>query len=62
MHYGGVVGTLTAGMGAGVIAKLPNTGGARSAILVIAMLSMAVGLIVLASTAVRYLAKRRASN
>ena len=62
MHYGGVGGTLTVALGAGTIARLPNTGGGRSAILVIAVLSMAVGLTILASTAVRYLAKRRASN
>ena len=59
MNYGKVTGIITGGMGAGAIAVLPNTGGSRSVVRIVAMLSVAIGLAVLVSTAIRYLAKRR---
>jgi LPXTG-motif cell wall-anchored protein len=55
---GAVLGATTTGAGAATIAALPNTGGSRSVIANVAMLSIAVGLAVLVTTAVRFVAKR----
>jgi hypothetical protein len=56
--YGKVLGATTGGLGAGAIAVLPNTGGSRSVVMDVALLSVAVGVAILATTAVSVLAKR----
>jgi hypothetical protein len=56
-----VLGATTGGLGAGAIAVLPNTGGNRSVLANLALLSIAVGLAILVSTAIRIVVKRHYS-
>ena len=58
MTYTNVLGATTGLGGGAAVAVLPNTGGSRSVVIDIALLSVAVGLAVLVSTAVRAIAKR----
>jgi hypothetical protein len=60
MEYGGtVVGATTTVAGASTIAALPETGGSRNVITYVAMASIVLGVAIIASTAVRMIAKRR---
>ena len=60
--YGGVVlGASTTVAGAATIASLPNTGGSRSVISNVAIASIVLGIAVLISTAIRFVAKRNYS-
>jgi hypothetical protein len=56
-----VLGATTGGLGAGAIAVLPNTGGNRSVLANLALLSLVVGLAILVSTAIRFVVKRHYS-
>jgi LPXTG-motif cell wall-anchored protein len=58
MDYGKVLGVTTGGLGAGAIAVLPNTGGSRSVLVNVAILSVAVGAGVLFSTIAAVAIKR----
>ena len=58
MDYGKVLGVSTGGLGAGAVAVLPNTGGSRNVLAEVAILSLAVGVAVLLSTAVSIAVKR----
>lgn len=58
--YGTVLGTSTAVGGAGAIAALPNTGGSRNVILYVAVASIVLGVAILASNVVRFVAKHSA--
>lgn len=60
---GGMGGGLVAGgvpivAGVTAITQLPNTGGSRNVVAYVAMASVVLGLAILASTAVRFVAKR----
>lgn len=61
MEYGQVLGITTGGLGAGAIAALPNTGGSRSIVLDVAILSIIVGLTVFLTSTARVIARRRYS-
>ena len=58
--YQSVLGTSTAVGGAGAIAALPNTGGSRNVILYVAVASIVLGVAILASNVVRFVAKHSA--
>jgi LPXTG-motif cell wall-anchored protein len=58
--YTQVLGTSTTVGGAGAIAALPNTGGSRNVILYVAVASIVLGVAILASNVVRFVAKHRA--
>ncbi len=58
--YGTVLGTSTVVGGAGAIAALPNTGGSRNVILYVAGASIVLGVAILASNVVRFVAKHSA--
>ena len=45
--------------GAGAVASLPNTGGSHNIVTYVALASVAIGVAVLLSSAVRFVAKRR---
>lgn len=63
MEYGSVLGAATGGLGGGaIIAVLPNTGGSLRVVAVIGLLSIAVGLLVLASVFLRSIASRKFST
>ena len=47
--------------GAGAIAALPNTGGSRNVVLIVAIASILLGVTILGSNLVRFVAKRRYS-
>jgi len=59
--YGNVLGASTTVGGAGAIAALPNTGGSRNVILYVAIASIVLGVAILASNLVRFVAKQRYS-
>jgi hypothetical protein len=56
-----ILGLSTGGLGGGAIATLPNTGGSRSIIMDVALISVAAGVAILLSTAARAMAKRHFS-
>ncbi len=57
--YGPVVlGASTTVAGAATVAALPNTGGSRNVVTYVAMASIVLGVAILASTAIRFIAKR----
>ena len=56
---GQVLGISTTAGGAGAIAALPNTGGSRNVILYVAIASIVLGVAILTSNLVRFVAKRR---
>ena len=58
--YGTVLGASTTVGGAGAIATLPNTGGSRNVVLYVAVASVVLGVAILASNMVRFVAKHSA--
>ena len=57
--YGQVLGVSTTIGGAGAVAALPNTGGSRNVILYVAIASIVLGVAILTSNLVRFVAKHR---
>jgi hypothetical protein len=57
---GQVLGIGTTAGGAGAIAALPNTGGSRNVVLYVALSSIVLGVAILTSNFVRFVAKHRA--
>jgi hypothetical protein len=57
--YGQVLGASTTVGGAGAIAALPNTGGSRNVVLYVALSSIVLGVAILTSNFVRFVAKHR---
>jgi LPXTG-motif cell wall-anchored protein len=59
--YGQVLGCSTTVGGACAVAALPNTGGSRNVVLYVALASIVLGVAILASNLVRFVAKHRYS-
>lgn len=57
--YGQVLGASTTVGGVGAIAALPNTGGSRNVILAVAVASIVLGVAILTSNLLRFVASRR---
>jgi LPXTG-motif cell wall-anchored protein len=57
--YGQVLGVSTTVGGAGAVAALPNTGGSRNVIFYVAIASIVLGVAILTSNLVRFVAKHR---
>jgi LPXTG-motif cell wall-anchored protein len=57
--YGQVLGVSTGGAGAAAIATLPNTGGSRNVVFIVALASVVFGVAILTSNLVRFVAKHR---
>ncbi|MBX4197359.1 hypothetical protein KW801_02260 [Candidatus Saccharibacteria bacterium] len=57
--YQTVLGTSTTVGGAGAIAALPNTGGSRNVVLYVALASIVLGVAILTSNLLRFVAKHR---
>jgi LPXTG-motif cell wall-anchored protein len=56
---GQVLGVSTTAGGAGAVAALPNTGGSRNVVLYVAVGSIVLGVAILASNMLRFVAKHR---
>jgi LPXTG-motif cell wall-anchored protein len=59
--YGQVLGCSTTVCGAGAVAALPNTGGSRNVVAYVAIASIVLGVAILTSNFVRFVAKHRLS-
>jgi len=62
MEYGQVLGATVGGAGGAAVAALPDTGGSLRIVTWVALFSIAVGLIVVASVVARTVALRYFSN